>query len=310
MGFVSHRAYGGLGFTLNRPETAVRLEKSNDRRLIGFERLGDDATEDVNRLLQRFTPALGDNGFQITLESCPPQHVGFGSKTSLLLTITAGLAELFRLEISRPEMQRLTGRGSGSGIGLHAFFAGGWVSDGGHPASEVKTLVPSSAITRKSIPPLIARVNFLANWRIALLLPKEFGASGANERDFFASSAPVPPNEALETIALLYHGVLPAAVLGEVMSLGRAIRGLQTIGFKAREIAARTDSTRQLLNELHARDLAAGMSSMGPLIYAIVHADDHAAIGTLEALCRSSGADWLGLAEGYNSGYTVERIST
>jgi beta-ribofuranosylaminobenzene 5'-phosphate synthase len=89
--------------------------------------------------------------------------------------------------------------------------------------------------------------------------------------------------------------------------LGGALRRLQEVGFKAREIAARTDFTRRLLSDLHDCGLAAAMSSMGPLIYVIVGEDDHAAIETIKQLCASCGAEWLGVCEGHNSGYAIER---
>src|ERR1043166_7966777 len=133
MGNASARAFGGVGFSIDQPSTVLQFDKCDCVQIQGLENLDREGISDVHELFDRLKPALGEIGVRVIIRSVPPQHVGFGSKTSLLLGLTAGVNALTAYNWSQQEMQRLSGRGGASGVGIHAFFTGGVVWDAGHP---------------------------------------------------------------------------------------------------------------------------------------------------------------------------------
>jgi hypothetical protein len=58
--------------------------------LIGISELDDVAVEDVKRIVEVLR-ARGAGGFTATLEAIPLQHVGLGTKTSLLLSLIVAI---------------------------------------------------------------------------------------------------------------------------------------------------------------------------------------------------------------------------
>src|SRR5262249_39762459 len=134
------------------------------------------------------------------------------------------------------QMQKFSGRGAASGVGVHSFFTGGVIWDVGHRADATKSLLPSGSTSVTGIPPLGARVAFPASWRVVLIVTAECPMTGREETKFFVENAPVPRLEALSTMAALYHGVLPAILLRDYGALAAALGEVHRLGFKAREL--------------------------------------------------------------------------
>jgi len=80
------RDYGGVGFSIDEPATIIEVRKSGVTELIGFERFDRKARRDVLALLERMKEIGLDGGLHVSLLNAPPQHSGFGSKSSLLLS--------------------------------------------------------------------------------------------------------------------------------------------------------------------------------------------------------------------------------
>src|SRR5690606_33958207 len=148
--------------------------------------------------------------FETIVHGHAMQHVGLGTKTALKLAVVSAYHRLLEMCVDRAVQQRLSGRGGASGIGIHGFFEGGVLWDAGKPAQAVEALLPSGAALAKSTPTLMMRQPFPSPWRVGLCLPRAERSHGMDERRFFEAHTPIPRNEALETMALLYHGVLPA----------------------------------------------------------------------------------------------------
>jgi beta-ribofuranosylaminobenzene 5'-phosphate synthase len=287
MGHVSARAYCGLGFALAEPNTALNIELSEQNTLIGFERYKIEIKSEIFTFLNKLKTNYGVPSVKITLLSAPPEHVGYGTKTALFLSVITGINAHFNLNLSTDDLQEISGRGGASGIGVHTFFQGGFIWDGGHPPTQDKSLLPSRARKGSGFPPMLARLTFPNDWRIALILPKDACIEGDAEQTFFTQNTPIPRDEILEVMRIAYHGIIPAIATHDLQLLSAAISDIHKIGFKSRELTLRSQPVRDLLNALHTLGISAGMSSFGPLIYAIVHQNDVKAINAIQDLSAS-----------------------
>ena len=306
MGFASARAFGGVGFMIDWPAIRIHVGPGHLLEWWGFETLDQTTQQECRSLCEKLTVAA-KTGTIVRLLEHIPQHVGFGSKTALRLSLIAAIHTHLGIKTDRISQQEISGRGGGSGIGLHGFFEGGVIWDAGHPRENVGTLLPSSASPPLDIPPLMLRYRFPDRWRIGLCLPNGPPIYGMQERCFFEREAPVDPVNALRAMAALYHGVLPALRLTDLRAFGSSLAELNALGFKAKEIEFRGAPVKSLLGALYDRGYAAGMSSVGPLVFAVYDAGAAGCEEELSLLCARTGAKWLGVARGLNEGARLIR---
>jgi beta-ribofuranosylaminobenzene 5'-phosphate synthase len=304
MGFASPRCYGGVGFTLEQPATVVRVKPWSDLALTGFESIDCTSRDELYRIIRDFSQICKVN-FKIELVSMPPQHHGYGTKTTLLLAVLAALSSASGHQLSRNDMQLLSGRGGASGIGIHAFFEGGVIWDAGHSRRAVQSLEPSGIRHTSEIPLMMARIDFPDHWAVKLIELKGKRISGEIEAVFFSDNTPVPQSEALSTIATLYHGVLPAFKGCDLEELASALRYLHQIGFKKRELLAQESETQELLNELQEGGFAAGMSSIGPLVYVIFEKNDTLSEHEIDNIICKFDSERVIVVHPRNSGYEI-----
>jgi len=270
LGRATARAYGGSGVSLDGLSVDVEARISRRHSLIGFDRLSDRAKDEVSAAVRRLEAELpGEPAFQLTLLSDLREHVGLGSKTALVLAALQASVLAAGATVNRRRLQMLSHRGGASGVGVHAFFLGGLVVDAGHPQRDVEQLVPSAARAPADVPRLIGRFDFPEDWRIRLALPAGARLSGRSEIEFFERATPIPSSEVFETIAILHHGILPAVVEADFEALHKSLTALQLCGFKGREVAAQPPAVRALLERCQAIG-PAGLSSLGPLVFAVV----------------------------------------
>jgi beta-ribofuranosylaminobenzene 5'-phosphate synthase len=228
--------------------------------------------------------------FRVEVDTLPDQHSGLGTKTALLLSVILGTARLFNVPLSNEDMQRLSGRGGASGVGIHSFFLGGVIWDGGHPQASVRELLPSSAHVPSSVPPCMARLRFPNAWRVCLVRAAGNHPSGEIEREIFRRATPLPRQETLELLAWVTHGLIPAFADECLPALASSLRMISTLGFKARELASQREEVRALLTQFQSSGIAAGMSSLGPTVFAITDASDADAASLVERMATSVGA--------------------
>lgn len=306
MGFASLRAFGGIGFSIEQPLTVFEFEQCSGLEIRGLEVLDEEGRVDLIQVIERMKNDQGELHLRAVLKATPPQHVGFGSKTALSLALIAGVNAFRSIGWSAQQMQKLSGRGAASGVGIHSFFTGGVIWDVGHRADVVgKQLLPSGSTTITGIPPLGARIPFPDAWRVILVLPDERPMTGQEEIKFFVENAPVPKVEALSTMAALYHGVLPAILLRDYSALASALAEVHRFGFKARELGRWSPQLQMALAALSKGGFAAGLSSVGPLIYVILPGDDAAASDTVRTICAGLTTRMLTVVRGWNSGYEL-----
>jgi hypothetical protein len=87
--------------------------------------------------------------------------------------------------------------------------------------------------------------------------------------------------------------------------LKTSMRRLRTIGFKRAEIENQSEAVRKFLKDLDATRFAVGMSSLGPLVYAISSDLDEAAAATFQRICKEHAAKFLGCYQGRNEGFEI-----
>jgi beta-ribofuranosylaminobenzene 5'-phosphate synthase len=242
---------------------------------------------------------------RVTILRHAPQHCGFGSRTSLALSLIVGVNHLCGMGLSRHEMQTLSGRGAASGVGIHAFFEGGVICDGGHQRLSARELLPSSARLASEVPPLLSRLQFPSHWAVILLLGTAPGLSGDGEVAFFREHAPTERQDALETIVSLHHGILPAFATADYSALACALAAVHSRGFKMRELMRCDKPTVRCFEALSARGLPTGVSSVGPLLYVIVDKGDRDTADQVRREATKSGLAILGTAAGWNAGYQI-----
>jgi beta-ribofuranosylaminobenzene 5'-phosphate synthase len=302
---VSARSFCGVGFSISGPPTAWVVEDSQEVSFSGISHLDGLALEDIDRIARTLKTQF-HGGFSAKLEESPHQHVGLGTKTSLLLALITAVGKVKGLDLSESQIQRMSGRGGASGVGINLFFCGGVVWDGGHAATEDMRFLPSGASVVTKVPPLLARWAFPNRWLVGLVLPTCSTFSGERELEFFSETAPIPADQALETMSAVYHGVIPAFVTADITLLKHSLGKLHTVGFKKEELRAQTRSTIEAFHRIQSLSrVAVGLSSLGPLLYCIFDKRDFESRDMLESMSLGIGAKLLGIFSGFNSGFEV-----
>ena len=176
--------------------------------------------------------------------------------------------------------------------------------DGGRKRSETTTLHPSGASKPSSIPPMMLRVPFPDSWKVVLIPPKGPSVSGHDEINFFDQNTPVDRREALEAIACMYHGLLPSFVEVDYASLAESFKQLHRWAFKKAEMALQPAGSQAALRKLHELGYAAGISSMGPLIY-VIRPQEDLALDSIRSCFAEHSVNELKVVAGFNSGFEI-----
>lgn len=286
------RRYGGVGLMIEHPRTTVTwqsipegLEVIRPRSHPDAQRL-DDQLDAMLRRLTTLIPMPLSGRIEVT--ASPPAHRGYGSKTTLLLSILTAIARCNQLTLDRDTLALISGRGGASGVGIHGFHRGGFIIDAGHVPSD-RPYGPSSSGVPTKLPLLNAAAPAPPGWLVGLIDPViGAGASGTDEETLFRT--PLATNDVYKAVATVYHGILPAIRSGDIVALGVAMRTLAGVGFKASEIDAQPPSISSIITSCaeHGR-VAAGMSSLGPLVFTILEADDVEAREHVTAVAEESG---------------------
>lgn len=306
MGDATARRYGGAGFTLSGLPIEILATQSKSIKLHGQNKLDEKGQGDLHSCLQRLIKLVPSIKVHLTIKRLPPQHIGLGTKTALLLGTLTAASLAAGVRLSRIQLQELSGRGGASGVGINSFFTGGFLTDAGHDSLQLNKFAPSSFSKPTKIPPVICRIRIPNRWVFYLLLPRGYMVSGGSERDFFERNAPIPKIEVMQSLALLYHGVVPALLTCNLSLLKKSIAGLHRTGFKRRELEAQTANVNELINQFAGDDdCVVGLSSMGPLVYVIANRRNCKIKLKVEQLCKEYKAVLLDSCTGRNRGFEV-----
>jgi beta-RFAP synthase len=195
------RRFGSIGLAVDGMgvRLTVTRAESPDESLPGTDRAG--------RILAAVAGELGGGGpFRLEIHQTIPEHVGLGSGTQLGLAIACAVATLGGRHMPARVLARWVDRGARSGIGIGSFDFGGFLVDGGRGARDAPA-------------PVVARVEFPAEWRLVLVFD--------GERSGLSGDA--------ETAAFRTLPVFPEALAGHLcrLTLMRLLPGLAEIDFPA-----------------------------------------------------------------------------
>ena len=260
------RQFGGVGLMIESPGIELVAEPSPEWSATGP--LADRVEDTIRYMLEQrprqvqtrdqpdFAPA------QIEVLSAPADHVGLGVGTQLGLAVVRIILKLAgQSDPSVETLAALSGRGRRSGIGLHGFFHGGLIVDGGRR-------------DEANPPPLLARMRFPEDWSILIVQPPgPRGRHGPDEIQAFSKLPPLPDRVTERLCRLVLMGILPAVAEGDLPAFGQALIELQDhVGaafapFQDGLYASR--NSEELIALLgHLGLVGAGQSSWGPTIYA------------------------------------------
>lgn len=265
------RSYGGAGVALGT--LPIRTTASQAK---SFNLQSDGPTADlVQKVYQAVDNAAGvghDVRAVVSVRGPVRPHVGLGSSTLVVLSVLLALSRLNRWKTSARDLVQLSGRGRTSGVGITSFFRGGFVVDAGqkgHPADHIYR--PSRDPGRRVASLPIGSWSVPTEWRVSLVgCDQDPTIAPSVESPFFASHSPVSRSDVYEQLALLYHGLIPAVVEADLADFARCLRRFQSIGFKREEIDAQPESVQNILKVAWEMGLAAGLSSLGPIVF-IIH---------------------------------------
>jgi beta-ribofuranosylaminobenzene 5'-phosphate synthase len=290
------RRFGSLGLAIDRPATRLTLQRAAALSVKGLE--AERAAHYLAHLARHLSLSPA---YALTIDEAIPAHAGLGSGTQLALAVATALRRLEGLPPDHSNDALLLRRGARSGAGLGLFEQGGVIVDGGHGA---RTLTP----------PVIARLEFPAQWRVIIVVdPRTEGVHGSEEQTAFARLADFEASLAAEICRLVLIKALPALAEQDIGSFGDAITRLQEIagdyfapaqGGKPYASAA----VAQVMDELRLQGARGiGQSSWGPTGFAFA-ADAWEAqrlCGTVQAMAAASELE-LVICKGVNHGVRVE----
>ena len=112
----------------------------------------------------------------------------------------------------------------------------------------------------------------------------------------------------MKVLGAVYHGIVPAFADADLEALSAAVQEIQGTGFKKREIDRHGDVVRGFLHGLRVDErVPTGMSSMGPLVYAIAPQEMDLTGNVAMSSVLAAGVEYLGSVAGRNEGYEIER---
>ncbi len=265
LGAMRSRQFGGVGLMVREPDLVVRVERADD----GFDASGpmtDRAVAFAKRFAERAQQrSIGRaiSGARISVRRAPRPHTGLGTGTQLAMAVARGLAALIgRDELGPAELARLVGRGRRSAIGLHGFFHGGLIVEGGKRDSD-------------GVSPMVVQQSFPDDWPIVVVTPERLaGLAGQRETHAFSTMTPTPDSVTGRLCELTLLGLLPAVIERDLDTFGDALYEMQQVVgqcFAAAQGGVYADPMLErivgCIRESGVRGV--GQSSWGPTVYAV-----------------------------------------
>jgi beta-ribofuranosylaminobenzene 5'-phosphate synthase len=290
------RRYGGLGLAIEGVATRLSVMKAAK-----FSASGPAAERALACAKRLFTRMHLPHAVAIRVYETIPQHVGLGSGTQLALAVGTAIARLYDLDLDTRAIGQLLDRGARSGIGAGAFDAGGFLVDGGR-----------GPIDRT--PPITARLDFPARWRIVLIHDlRNQGLHGDREIQAFEALPPFPAERSAQLCRLVLMQVLPAVADAQLPTASRGLSEIQRIvgdHFAPAQGGRYTSAAvAEALAWFEQRGYAGvGQSSWGPTGFALIESENAARRLVREAQsCLDERAVRLQIVRARNYGGMVER---
>lgn len=276
------RHFGGLGMMIREPAIALAVEVADEWSAAGPS--ADRALTVARRVVEQL-PLEQRRPLKISVETCPPEHVGLGVGTQLALSVADATCRLLGNASPSPdELARLAGRGERSRIGVEGYARGGFLLDGGQNPDR-----PGSSA-------ILHRGSFPETWRVLLLRPRS-AERWHGDRERLAFARPRDPDANLRTTERLCRlailGILPALHDADLPNFSES---LHEFNLAAGEAFADDQGgpyccgrVAELIRWLRAEGVAgAGQSSWGPTVFAMMESGEAAK----SLLSRANAAGW------------------
>jgi beta-ribofuranosylaminobenzene 5'-phosphate synthase len=255
------RQFGGVGLMIEAP--GIELTAEPAAQWIAEGPLSSRVERIVSQLRERSAASgMNLNPAHIRVWRAPGEHLGLGVGTQLSLAVACAVLKLSGLDDpALSELALLTGRGVRSGVGLHGFYHGGLIVDGGRKHNS-------------GIPPLLARLQFPSDWSVLIVQPERMGGlHGFDESQAFAKLPPISQSAGDILCRLVMLEILPAVLERDLIAFGSALGELQERVGAAFATAQggvyATPRAAAIVNDLKNLGFSgAGQSSWGPTLYA------------------------------------------
>ena len=293
------RQFGGMGLMIDRPGFVIRARPAAvDELLCGTWE------KQVTTLLARLHIARASSAvppaLRLEIAHAPPVHAGLGSGTQLGMAL-ATISSILDGEDELPaaELARRAGRGLRSAVGLYGFRQGGLVVEAGkHTPDEIS--------------PLVARIDFPADWRFALVRPQGvMGLAGSEETTGFARLAPMPEALTNRLCRLALTEVVPAVIERDFEQASAAIGQFgRLVGEYFAPVQGgifADDRMRRLAKTIPSNLRGVGQTSWGPTLFILCPGADVARDVCADLARDSAAADCeFTIAAPLNRGATVD----
>ncbi len=290
------RMFGGLGVGIDRPNVIVETQTAQAFSVTGQE------VELAKVLATRFLSTYNlQSNVHINIAEIIPAHVGLGSGTQLSLAIAVGLAKLFNVKASVPELAVAMGRAKRTSVGTTIFQRGGFVVDGG------------KNIQTQTIPPLIYRQPFPKEWCFVVAVPNQNkGLSNSEESNAFSKLKKMPAGDVAQICRLTMLKLLPSLAEHDIEGFGDALTRIQILtGNYFAQAQGGTYSSPasteciKFLKQTGAYGV--GQSSWGPALYAVVKQDQARPIlAKVKAYLSKGVGGEAYIAKANNKGATIK----
>lgn len=302
-GSETGRVDGGVGLMLRDPVVVIRARPAASSSVIVSNRSGDASGDELSLsiagLLKRLEELPRAGGAEVEIASCPPLHAGLGAKSQALLATAVAVLKSYECEIEPELVAAITGRGGTSGVGVHGFWRGGFLVDGGHPIETKRgstSYRPSSRSASAGAATLLARYEF-PDWPILIVTPHGHRIHGEWEARLFREVCPIPMSDIRAVSHTVLMHMLPAIIEGDLKAFGKSLWNIQDRRWKAFEIASQAPAVSRVMSRLR-HELAvtgAGMSSWGTSIMCVderLDGDDREGfIGDVREILKGEAAD-------------------
>jgi beta-ribofuranosylaminobenzene 5'-phosphate synthase len=255
------RRFGGIGLAIEGLQTRLAMMKA-----ASFSASGPGAERALRYARHLFAHLRLPHAVSIKVHKSIPQHAGLGSGTQLALAVGAAIAQLYDLPLDTRAIGQLLDRGARSGIGVGAFDTGGFLVDGGRDPND-------------RLPPIIARLEFPARWRIVLMHDRHSqGLHGAQELSAFKALPQFSAEQSARLCRVVLMQVLPAVADANLPGVGGGINEIQRVmgDYFASAQGGRFTSpaVAEVLQWCEDRDVpGVGQSSWGPTGFALVDSE-------------------------------------
>ncbi len=260
------RVDGGMGFFLKYPSLVFRARQSGEITIKG--EISQEIKLSILEAVDRLKESYGLGGIELNIKKNIPEHRGFGSKTSTLLSIGHVYTSLYGEKTDFRELGQLLGRGATSGLGINLIDKGGFILEGGHSTKTKKGFSPSSATKNPHPAPMLARYD-MPDWDILIAVPYLDRAFGKIEIEFFNKTCPIKAESVERVARITLSQVLPAVAENDLRAFCKGINSIQKEEWKRCEIERYGSKIKDFMSYLRNKGaLGVGMSSMGPCVYA------------------------------------------